>query len=780
MTEISESLLNQRYQLKTCLAQGTDNATYDAIDTNTNQACIVKALQLGQLEQWKRLELFRREARILGNLEHPQIPILLDYFESEHESGKNVYLVTEKAPGIELSKRIQEGIGLSEEFCYLTAVQILNILIYLHGINPPVIHRDIKPSNLLLDDNGCIYLIDFGGVQDILRPIGGGGSTIIGTYGFMAPEQFNGRALPQTDLYGLGATLVYLLSGLEPSQLPNPGMLIDFRPFVQASDRFCHWVEQLILPSLEQRFYSAEEALAVLNAILPVYARTLSLPAIQKATSQAVVRRSVTEFELNNEQNKPSEKTSSESWVQPLGTILKENYQIEKILAVGSSSVTYLAKSLSLTKEVVLKELHFKRLDTWKGYQLFEREMKTLELMRHPRTPRLLEYFELEQSEHRCFYIVTSLLPGILLSERLKNGWRPNELTVRRFAEKMLDILVDLHEKEPLIVHRDIKPSNILIDDQNLPYLIDFGAVQDALREKGGGGSTVIGTFGYMAPEQFLGQATPQSDLYGLGATVLHILSGRGPSEMVHSDGLGLQFEELINCSQGLKWWLERMLAPDLSKRMGTAREARRILEHLDEMRVGKELVSDFPFKPDPAIQIEELPEKQILKLMPTYHDYKIQMRMLFFLNLVLVPMFLTIPELGGLLALSTLVGSGLLITKHRNEGQKTHMQIEVSAQGLWVNAWRELADGSAETLETIEIPLQHIDGISLNHLSVNNRLQVRTKTEGSSVPLLKKTQLPIAGQLPKANYLIEKLTESIHIYQNRLKRLQAQQKDNY
>src|SRR6185295_6373321 len=99
------------------------------------------------------------------------------------------------------------------------------VLDYLHGRVPPVIHRDIKPSNVIRRPDGSFALVDFGSVRDSLKPEGG--STVVGTFGYMAPEQFQGRALPASDVYGVGATLIALVSGLEPEDLPHRGLAVD-------------------------------------------------------------------------------------------------------------------------------------------------------------------------------------------------------------------------------------------------------------------------------------------------------------------------------------------------------------------------------------------------------------------------------------------------------------------------------------------------------------------------------------------------------------------------
>lgn len=766
-----EIWLKNRYRLDICLAQGHASATWLVWDRETAQVCILKQLKLGQLDQWKRLELFRREARILANLEHPQIPVLLDYFEEGFQSFATVCLVTEKVPGVSLASKISEGLGFAEDFCYLIAVQVLQILKYLHTRMPPVVHRDLKPSNLLLDENGCIYLIDFGGVQEALQLQAGGGSTIIGTFGYMAPEQYSGRAVPQTDLYGLGATLIHLLTGLSPDQLPNPDMLIDFRPFVQCSERFSNWVEQLILPSLEQRFFSAEEALEVLQDILPVYTRTLAMPVIQKPTSELRPVKRLDRELIPQQQELETAEVLVQNWALKPGSVLNGRWKTEKILAQGGISVTYRAQDLQESRAVIVKELHFYRMENWKGYELFEREVKTIQRIRHPRTPRLLDYFELQESGRHCFYLVTTLLPGMPLLQRIHSGWRPSEATVRALADHMLEILIDLHEKEPRIIHRDIKPSNILVDEKDRPFLIDFGAVQEIFREHGSGSSTIIGTYGYMAPEQFLGQASPASDLYALGASLLHLMTGRTPAEMQHAEGLGIHFQGVLLASPGFAWWLGKMVAPEIKQRFASAREARKALADVDLLRFDDLKTEILPFKQDPAILIDDSPEKFSLKLMPTYHDYKALLRVLLGLNLVGGLLLTAVPGLGSLLVLALLALSSGVVLHSRSEGKKIHMEIEVSLQGLILKAWKEGLHGHREILENMELPLLNIDGFSLEQAMIHNRLQIRLRSSPTAVPILCKSRLPIAHHTARAQYLVQRLQVVVDTYQRKRKR---------
>jgi serine/threonine protein kinase len=150
------------------------------------------------------------------------------------------------------------------------AKSLLAILMYLHEQNQPVIHRDIKPSNILLHSRsgnsaGQVYLVDFGSVQNQAAKFGGT-ITVVGTYGYMAPEQFGGRSVPASDLYGLGATLIYLVTGLHPAELPQQDLRIQFADRAgQVNPNLIDWLEWMTEPSLEKRLSSAEEALRSLD-----------------------------------------------------------------------------------------------------------------------------------------------------------------------------------------------------------------------------------------------------------------------------------------------------------------------------------------------------------------------------------------------------------------------------------------------------------------------------------------------------------------------------------
>ena len=258
-------ILNNRYQLKQKIGQNAGRQTWLAEDCQTEpkEQVIVKLLAFGGDVQWDNLKLFEREAQVLKQLNHPRIPKYHDYFSIDDRTlwfG----LVQEYIPGKSLKELLSEGKKFTETEVRKIAVQVLKILVYLHQLNPPLLHRDIKPSNLVLSANEYIYLVDFGAVQD-KAAAEGVTFTVVGTYGYAPMEQFGGRAVPASDLYALGGTLINLLTGIPPADLPQEDFTIVFSDRTSASRKFVDWVQTLAEPSLKKRFKTATEALEALK-----------------------------------------------------------------------------------------------------------------------------------------------------------------------------------------------------------------------------------------------------------------------------------------------------------------------------------------------------------------------------------------------------------------------------------------------------------------------------------------------------------------------------------
>ncbi len=218
-------LLQGRWRLGRALGRGSQGLTYLAVEVARREEVVIKRVKLGA--GWKSFELHERETKVLGQLRHAGIPRLHGAFE---EPRGTFNLVMQRMPGEDL-RALVTGRRLGELELKDILIRALEILDYLATRTPAVVHRDVKPSNLVRDRDGTLALVDFGGVTDGAAE---GGSTLVGTYGYMAPEQLHGQTTPATDLYALGATIVALAGGVEPEDVPRKGLTMDLAKHLPA------------------------------------------------------------------------------------------------------------------------------------------------------------------------------------------------------------------------------------------------------------------------------------------------------------------------------------------------------------------------------------------------------------------------------------------------------------------------------------------------------------------------------------------------------------------
>ncbi|WP_088241630.1 serine/threonine protein kinase [Calothrix rhizosoleniae] len=272
-----EQILENRYQLQSQLGNNGIRQTWLAKDLQAadivNQQVVVKLLAFGGTVQWEDLKLFEREAQILKQLSHPRIPKYIDYFSIDDRTLW-FCLVEQYIPGDSLKDKLAQKTRFTEKQVRKIAVEVLNTLIYLHNLSPTVLHRDIKPSNLIWGEDNQIYVVDFGAVQDKAAKEGVT-FTVVGTYGYAPMEQFGGKAVPASDLYALGATLIHLLTGISPGDLPQRDLRMQFSELVNPRSIFVvSWLQKMIEPAPEKRFSSAREALTALKSGLVINSRT--------------------------------------------------------------------------------------------------------------------------------------------------------------------------------------------------------------------------------------------------------------------------------------------------------------------------------------------------------------------------------------------------------------------------------------------------------------------------------------------------------------------------
>ena len=265
----ANQILQQRYQLQKQLGRtAAGHQTWLAIDQKDRERVAIKLLAFSPQMAWEELKLFEREAQILKTLDHPYIPKYRDYFDVDKEIGNGVpwfALVQDYIPGFSLQELLEKSQRFTETKIRHIAEQALEILIYLHQLNPSVLHRDLKPSNLILGEDDRIYLIDFGSVQ-AQAAVTGVTFTVVGTSGYAPLEQFWGRAVEASDLYALGATLIHLLTGTSPADLPHKESRIQFRDRVNVKPDLINWLEKITELPVEKRFPNAAAAKQALRS----------------------------------------------------------------------------------------------------------------------------------------------------------------------------------------------------------------------------------------------------------------------------------------------------------------------------------------------------------------------------------------------------------------------------------------------------------------------------------------------------------------------------------
>jgi eukaryotic-like serine/threonine-protein kinase len=261
-------ILGDRYEVARQLGKKSGRWTLLARDLTNNSPVVLKLMFMDEEMHPDDLKRFKRELQTLQSIDHPALPKYLGYFEMDLANSRVLALIQSYLAGRSLDKYLKKGRKLTETEALQIAKTTLNILSYLHDHQPPIVHRDIQPSNILLSRKldqlaSQVWLVDFGSVKSF-SSTENASFTLVGTFGYMPPEQMGGRFVKASDLYSLGVTLVTAITGVEPAELPQRGLRIDLKqiPVIMACDpAFVEWLRQMIEPELTQRFKSAEEAL---------------------------------------------------------------------------------------------------------------------------------------------------------------------------------------------------------------------------------------------------------------------------------------------------------------------------------------------------------------------------------------------------------------------------------------------------------------------------------------------------------------------------------------
>lgn len=294
----SNQLFRERYEILRIIGRGGFGVTFLARNAVLpgNPLCVIKQLcpKTTNPKSWERArQRFEKEARILGQLgSHSQIPMLVDYFEMKGE----FYLVQEYVRGSTIAREIRRNGTKSEPMVKQFLQEILPVLQYVHKHR--VIHRDIKPHNILrCEEDGRLVLIDFGAVKEELAnaldyaPEKTASTNFVGTMGFAPPEQFALRPVFASDIFALGVTCIYLMTGKGPLDFEydsNTGE-IAWQKEVQVSEHFAGVLNKMLKVSLQDRFKTADDVMWALGmeSYLPSLADCLATQKLKRENSSS-------------------------------------------------------------------------------------------------------------------------------------------------------------------------------------------------------------------------------------------------------------------------------------------------------------------------------------------------------------------------------------------------------------------------------------------------------------------------------------------------------------
>jgi tRNA A-37 threonylcarbamoyl transferase component Bud32 len=215
---VSGALLREgKYEVGGALGVGGQGTAYVAYDVGAERRSVVLKefilpVYVDILVRKQALDRFEREAKILKQLDHPQVVKLIDFFVEDHRG----YLVLEHIDGGSLRQLVDKNGPIAEEQARGLALQMCEILTYLHSLTPPVVHRDFTPDNLILRNDGTLKLVDFNVAQQTESTATG---TVVGKHAYLPPEQFRGMPNTLSDIYAMGATLFYLVVGEDPEPI---------------------------------------------------------------------------------------------------------------------------------------------------------------------------------------------------------------------------------------------------------------------------------------------------------------------------------------------------------------------------------------------------------------------------------------------------------------------------------------------------------------------------------------------------------------------------------
>jgi serine/threonine protein kinase/Flp pilus assembly protein TadD len=514
-------ILNHKFLIVKELGSGGFATTYLAVDKDSpNKAkYAVKQLQprFNSSSVWASAkERLTTEAMVLQWLgKHPQIPEFIGHFEE----NKQFYLVLEFIEGEEFEQEIHRQI-LNEAQAIQFLFDILNILKSVH--QQGIIHRDIKPSNLIRrKQDGKMILIDFGAVKEIGTLAFSSSkqkvqTQIIGTPGYMPPEQNNGKPVYSSDIYALGKTVIFGMTNKSPTEweMDESGIGVAWNKKIAVSEAFLKIVNRMTADSTMNRYSNVSQVLRDLEP-LKIIGKTIG-------NKYQIVKY------LGG-------KKEAHSYIGKNLTQANERYYLEILQPQDSNTIT-----LSETAKKIVAG--FNRLS------LIDKESAI---------PSAIEYF-IDESK---IYIVQNYIEGKNLGQIVEDRFVLSENEVVDILLNTAITLNPFHKQQ--IIHGNLQPSSLIErNDNGKIALVDFGLVNEAIN------LLPDSKTGYVPPEQIAGRATYVSDIYALGMTAIHVLTATSPQNLDKNPRTGeLLWHRKARISPNLAQILDKMICLDKNQR---------------------------------------------------------------------------------------------------------------------------------------------------------------------------------------------------------------------
>lgn len=276
-----------------------------------------------------------------------------------------------------------------------------------------------------------------------------------------------------------------------------------------------------------------------------------------------------------------------------IGSVIDGKYKILNVVGKGGMSVVYLAMNERANKQWAIKEV---RKDGMQSFEVVKQnlvaETDLLKKLNHPHLPSIIDVIDCDDT----FLIVMDYIEGNPLSKALETSGAQNQDDVIEWAKQLCDVLGYLHSRKPPIIYRDMKPSNVMLKPDGNVMLIDFGTARE-FKSTSAADTTCLGTQGYAAPEQFggHGQTDARTDIYCLGATMYHLVTGHNPATPPYEMYPIRQWNPML--SSGLEEIILKCTQRNPEDRYQSCAELLYALDHYKDLDIENKKVQSFKWK---------------------------------------------------------------------------------------------------------------------------------------------------------------------------------------